>query len=175
MTTQKEWDIYFMKVAKLSSEMSKCLSRKIGACLVRDNHIIACGYNGPASGVTHCDYRLDDGSYSFVTYPISDTCPRKRMGYGSGDGMEHCPAVHAEVNTICFAARNGIATDGATIYCWCNTPCTDCAKELINAGIKRIVCLGMTESRPWASIKSEDMFRETGVSMNVITKEEVER
>ena len=181
MNKQMEKDIYFMRFAKLASEITKCLSRPIGAVLVKDNHIIATGYNGPSSGLMHCGCRRDDGSYPPLydtmgrlnknQEEISDECPRRRMGFKSGEGMEHCPAVHAETNTICQAARMGIATEGATLYCYCNIPCTDCTKEIINAGIKEIVCLGYKESRPWVTLKATDMFAQAKVKIRTISKE----
>lgn len=138
---------------------------------MRNNHIIASGYNGPASGVQHCDYRNDEGRYSLNYY--SDICPRQRMGFKSGEGMDHCPAVHAEINTILQAAKFGVATDSATLYCYCNIPCTDCTKEIINSGIQRVVCLGLKESRS-ASITSSEMFNMANVVVNVIPEEDID-
>jgi len=160
-----ELDKYFLEEAHLVGSRSKCLSRHIGAVLVRDGHRIASGYNGPAKKVPHCDYRDDKGNY--VTTKCSNICPRQRMGYESGEGMEQCPAVHAEVGAICIAARFGIATEGTTLYANCPVPCSDCAKEIINAGIKRVVCIGSSESRPWSSIKSKEMFKQANVALDI--------
>jgi dCMP deaminase len=129
-----------MKLAKLVSERSKCLSRKIGAVLVKNNHIIATGYNGPPKDVPHCDHRDNQGNYTKRL--VSKECPRRRMEFGSGQGMEHCVAVHAEINPILQAAKFGVSTEDSTLYCFCGTPCTNCTKEIINAGIKRVVCTG---------------------------------
>ena len=52
---QLQWDLYYLRIAKTVSENSKCLSRKIGAVLVKDNSIISTGYNGPPRGVKHCN------------------------------------------------------------------------------------------------------------------------
>ena len=197
-TSQYEWDIHFMKEAKLWMERSKCLSRQIGAVLVRGKHVIATGYNGPPSGVPHCNWRDNNGNY--VT-PVSDTegytvdyerfepvdeCPRRRMGFPSGEGMEHCVAVHAEVNPIMQAAKLGISTEGATLYAYCGTPCVNCMKEIIQAGIKRIVCLGKSGSS-YAPIKdgdnpakkdynfplSEQLCSVAGIQLDVISEEEI--
>lgn len=185
--TQKEWDIHFMKEARLWMDMSKCLSRHIGAVLVRDNQVIGTGYNGPPKNVPHCDYRDDNGEYtdSFV----SNICPRQRMGFKSGDGMEHCVAVHAEINPIMQAASTGVPTTESTLYCYCGTPCINCAKEIIQAGVKRVVCLGKSGSG-YSSDKpikdgdnpakkdynfplSEKLFGLAGVVLDVITEAEV--
>ena len=53
----KSWDLYFLRVAKVVATNSKCLSRRIGAVLVRDNSLISSGYNGPSRGVKHCNER----------------------------------------------------------------------------------------------------------------------
>ena len=52
-----DWDLYFMQIARTVSKKSHCMSRQIGAVLVRDNSIISTGYNGPARGVKHCKER----------------------------------------------------------------------------------------------------------------------
>ena len=192
-TSQHEWDIHFMKEAKLWMERSKCLSRQIGAVLVQGKHVIATGYNGPPSGVPHCDRRDDTGRYVEKGIILTtsggehvNTCPRQRMGFKSGEGMEHCVAIHAEINPIMQAAKMGIATDGATLYAYCGTPCINCMKEIIQAGIKRIVCLGKSGSSH-APIKdgdnpakkeynfplSEQLCKLAGVQLDVITEEEV--
>jgi len=157
---QLDWDIYFLKIAKTVAENSKCLSRKIGAVLVKDKAIISTGYNGPARGVLHCNQRplefyskLDDlnngGDGSRVTgkwfmdgdnsYPVK--CPRKYFDYTSGQGLHLCQAGHAERNALIQAAKNGISTEGSTLYCYCPQVCKDCAIEIINAGVSRLVFL----------------------------------
>lgn len=170
------WDLHFMREAKLWSSMSKCLSRQIGAVLVKENRVIATGYNGPPSKVMHCDYRDDSGKYrdeSKVHWYRPESlirsipeCPRQRMGYKSGEGLEHCPAVHAEINPILQCAKFGIPMDGATLYCYCNIPCIACAKEIINSGIKRVVCLGTEEYQN--GIKSMDLFNMANVKVDTI-------
>lgn len=185
-TSQQEWDIHFMKEAKLWMERSKCLSRQIGAVLVQGKHIIASGYNGPPKGIPHCDHRNNQGSYTDF---VENKCPRQRMGFKSGEGMEHCVAVHAEINPIMQAAKMGIPTDGGTLYCYCGTPCINCSKEIINAGIKRVVCLAKSGDRNWDTpIKdgdnpdkkeynfslAEEILELAGVSLDVITEDEVE-
>jgi len=183
---QRSWDIHFMKEAKLWMTRSKCLSRKIGAVLVRENYVISTGYNGPPSGIPHCEVRTDSGEYASST--IDKTCPRRRMGFPSGEGMEHCVAVHAEINPIMQAAKMGISTKGATLYCFCGTPCKDCAKEIIQAGITRVVCLGKAGSS-FAPIKdgdnptkkdynfplSEKLFEMAGIPLDVIPEEDIDK
>ena len=116
---------YYMAIANLASLRSTCLSRHVGAVIVKNDNPISFGYNGPAKGVAHCE---DVGG-----------CHRKMIpGYASGKYLEFCPASHAEQNAIAFAAKHGISTQGATIYV--NTfPCKDCMNSIINSGITKVV------------------------------------
>lgn len=129
------WDKYFLNIANVVAENSKCLSRKIGAVIVRDKSIISVGYNGPPRGVPPCNEWPD----YIQKYGKSDICPRRYMGYKSGEGMEYCPAAHGEANAINNAARNGINVYGAVMYMNCPKSCEKCLTTIINAGIKEIV------------------------------------
>ncbi len=173
-------DIHFMTMAKLESTQSKCLSRKIGAVLVIDNHIISTGYNGPPKEVPHCDRRDNSGKYTKKF--VSNKCPRQRMGFKSGEGMEHCVAIHAEINPILQAAKFGISTNNSTLYCFCGTPCVCCAKEIINAGITRVVCLEKAGDSNWDTPinlgkkgynfpMSESLFSLAGIILDVVKEE----
>lgn len=124
------WDDFFGSVCETLAKNSKCLSRQIGAVVVKDKFIIASGYNGPPSGVQHCDQRTNTGK-----------CPRQAQGYLSGKGLDKCPAAHAEANAIFMAARYGISLDGGTLYLSknCPVPCKDCLIAVIQAGIKEVV------------------------------------
>ena len=143
------WDKYFYDIALAVAKNSKCLSRQIGAVLVRDHSIIATGYNGPARGVPHCETRFHQDQmikdlYHNIDNPDLNTnmrCPRHVMGYKSGQGLEICLAAHAETNCIANASRNGVNTMNSTMYLTCETPCKNCLVLLINAGIKRIFCI----------------------------------
>jgi dCMP deaminase len=71
-----------------------------------------------------------------------NVCPRRLLGYQSGQGLDLCIASHAEVNTINNAARHGIHTLGSTMYLSCSIlPCKNCLCEIINAGIVEVVVL----------------------------------
>lgn len=148
MMKQEKEDKFFLEVAQKIATKSKCLSRKVGAILVRDNCIISTGYNGPARGVKHCNERTIN-FYNKLKFEFGlpnkipdnikiNNCPRKEMGYESGEGLHLCQAAHAEMNAIVQAARLGIMTKGATIYITLN-PCKNCMVLIINAGIKRLI------------------------------------
>lgn len=131
---QRRWDSYFHTICIAVASKSPCLSRQIGAILVRDKSIVSTGYNGPARGYPHCKSSVED-----VVLFGSDLCPRRAKGYKSGEGLRLCPAAHAEGNTVANAARNGVSTIDTTLYMNCIIPCKDCAIILVNAGIKEIV------------------------------------
>ncbi|MEA2104374.1 MAG: cytidine/deoxycytidylate deaminase family protein [Candidatus Cloacimonadota bacterium] len=117
------WNEYFMKIAQLVSTRSTCLRRKVGAVIVRDNQILATGYNGAPKGVPHC---------------AETGCLREKLHIPSGERHEICRGVHAEQNAIIQAAVNGVSIRNATIYCT-HQPCSICAKMIINAEIEAIV------------------------------------
>ncbi len=117
------WDDYFMDMTKLTSTRSSCLRRHVGAVLVKNTRVIATGYNGAPTGVTHCE----------VT-----GCLRQKLNVPSGERHELCRGLHAEQNAIIQAALYGISTEGTTIYCT-TKPCSICTKMIINAKIAKIV------------------------------------
>lgn len=150
------WDKYFYNMAKTVEENSKCLSRKIGAVLVRDKSVISTGYNGPPRGVTHCNKRLvsklcdmhlakEFHEYFGRNNFELNECPRKTLGYKSGEGAEFCIAGHAERNALINAARNGINTYGTSLFLSCGVPCKDCLVEIINAGVQEVVVTDKNE------------------------------
>lgn len=122
-----DWDQYFMEIAHVVKKRSTCLRRQVGAVIVRDNRILTTGYNGAASGVTHC---LDRGG-----------CPREKMQIPSGQRHELCHAIHAEQNAIIQGALHGVSTIDAKMYVT-NQPCVLCAKMIVNAGIKELIFEG---------------------------------
>ena len=119
------WDEYFMKVALLVAERSTCLRRRVGAALVKDRQILATGYNGAPRGITHCDVA---------------GCLREKLKVPSGQRHEICRGLHAEQNVILQAAWHGVSVRDSILYIT-NSPCSICAKMLINAGIREIVVL----------------------------------
>jgi len=107
-------DQVLMQMTISASHRSTCERKKVGALLAIDGRPISVGYAGAPSGFPHCHKGICD---------LSKPCTR---------------TVHAETNAIAFAARKGIATEGATLYCTL-APCGECAKLIINAGILRVV------------------------------------
>jgi len=145
----RKWDEYYYRTCKEVASNSKCLSRSVGAILVRDKSIISTGYNGPPRGVPHCNerYTVDSKLISELRKKGVDptdtsnwnTCPRYVLGFKSGEGLEWCIAGHAERNCLINAAREGTCTKGSSIYMDCGIPCSPCLVEIINAGVLEVV------------------------------------
>lgn len=152
--TRDEW---FYNLAVTVGSYSKCHSRKIGAVMVRDKSIVSTGYNGPPKGIPTCDQRwfIDEQFKAKYGHHLTSddpkktpedpkgVCPRRIIGFPSGQGLEICPAGHAERNALINAAKLGVSTKGTTLYMSCGVPCTPCMVEIINAEIVEIVCTSM--------------------------------
>ena len=134
------WSSYFYKVACAVASNSKCFSRSIGAILVKDKSIISTGYNGPARGIPLCNSRhVEEGEKKIYLGSAELVCPRRVLGYKSGEGLDICIAAHAETNCIANAARMGVCTYGSSMYMTCEIPCKNCLTLIINAGIQHLI------------------------------------
>ena len=126
-----DWDTYFMLQAEIAKLRSNCLSRHVGAVIVKDNRQIATGYNGTPSGIKNC---------------FEGGCPRcvARMNgeIKTGENLDRCLCTHAEANAImqCALFGNAGSTRGATMYSTL-APCIECSKMAISVGITRIVVM----------------------------------
>lgn len=109
------WDDYFLRIATEVASRATCPRKHVGAVLVRDKAILCTGFNGSVRGQPHC---TDVGCLM-----IDNHCQR---------------TIHAEINALAQAARNGVRIDGATAYVTA-LPCWGCAKTLFNAGVSRMV------------------------------------
>lgn len=98
------------------------LKRHVGAVIVKNNRVLATGYNSAPYGVKEC---CDKGHCL-------------RSGSRQGENLGTCMAVHAEMNAILQCAKLGIACNGAKIYITTH-PCIHCLKAIINAGIEEII------------------------------------
>jgi dCMP deaminase len=105
-------DSRYLRMARIWSENSYCRRRKVGALIVKDKMIISDGYNGTPSGFPNICEDGDD-----VTFPY---------------------VLHAEANAITKVARSNNSSEGSTLYVTAS-PCMECAKLIIQAGIRRVV------------------------------------
>lgn len=109
---QHKLDLRYLRMARIWAENSYCIRRKVGCLVVKDKMIISDGYNGTPSGFENiCE---DDSN---ITKPY---------------------VLHAEANAITKLARSSNNSDGATLYVTAS-PCIECAKLIIQSGIKRVV------------------------------------
>jgi len=138
-------------MAQLASTRSTCIRRHVGAVLVKEKKILATGYNGAPSGISHC---ADVG------------CLRDEEQIPSGQRHELCRGLHAEQNAILQAAYHGVSIQGSVLFCT-NFPCVICSKMLINAGIRQIFYL---EGYP--DPLSETMLNEAGMEFHRIEMED---
>ena len=115
---QRKLDSVFANIAKEISTLSHCVRAKVGSVLVKNGNIISMGYNGMPSGMENC---------------CEDTLE-------NGNLLTKSEVLHAESNALLKAAKMGLSTDGSTMYCTLS-PCKDCAKLILQSGIKRVVYL----------------------------------
>lgn len=130
-------DKFFLKTALLLAEESKCVSLKVGAVIVKDKRIISMGYNGTVQNTIDCVDALEENLYE-----------RDKHSEWS-DSHE----IHAEMNALMFAAKHGLSVDGCTLYCT-HEPCDQCLKNIIQAGIKKVVYI-----TPYKKEKCKSSYR----------------
>jgi dCMP deaminase len=132
-----EWDEYFMDLAVMVASRSTCLRKQHGAVIVKDKQVLSTGYNGTPSKVVHCN-----------------TCFREEHNIPHGTMYELCRSVHAEMNAITLAAKNGIAINGADMYIT-GMPCIMCSRLIINAGIKTIYISADEHEKDYGAASAE--------------------
>lgn len=119
---------YYLNIALAVAQRSTCMRKRYGAVIVKNDEIIATGYNGAPRGALNCN--------------CIGKCAREN--YKHGEGYELCPAVHAEQNAIISASRNNMI--GSTLYLACietsnPEPCVICRRMIKNAGISQVVTM----------------------------------
>ena len=140
------WDEYFLEIAKVVAKRSTCDRAHVGAVIAKNKVILSTGYNGAPRGLAHCD----DIGHEIVA--------------------GHCiRTIHAEANAIAQAARNGAPIEGATIYLTIS-PCYDCFKMMINAGIKEVIYKDFYMSRYGLSKAVLTLSKKAGVKITEFKK-----
>jgi dCMP deaminase len=133
---QDKIDSLYLRMAKVWSENSHCNRNKVGCLIVKDRQIISDGYNGTPSGFSN---ECEDCN--------NNTLPT---------------VLHAEANAITKIAKSTNSAEGSTLYVTLS-PCFDCAKLIIQAGIKRIVY-----SETYRNTDSFKLFEEAGIEIKKI-------
>lgn len=140
------WDNYFMSLARLASQRSNCMKRRVGCVVVSHNHrVISTGYNGTPRGIRNCS----EGG-----------CGRCNSALGSGHGLTTCLCIHAEENALLEAGRDRLREPGAILYCD-TCPCLTCSIKIAQVGISEVVyAQGYSMDGETAAV-----FREAGVRL----------
>jgi len=135
---QLKYDTAYLRMAVEWAKLSHCNRKQVGALIVKDNMIISDGYNGTPSGFTNCCE--DDG------------------------GDTHWYVLHAEANAILKVAKSTQSADGATLYITLS-PCKECSKLIIQAGIKRVVY-----KKKYKDTEGIDFLNEYGIQLTHINE-----
>lgn len=139
---QAQFDRRYLKMASIWAENSYCKRRQVGALIVKDKMIISDGYNGTPSGFENiCE---DENN---MTKPY---------------------VLHAEANAITKVARSNNSSENATLYIT-DSPCMECAKLIIQSGIKRVVY-----SKKYRNLEGLDLLSRAGIELVYIELEEKE-
>lgn len=139
---QRQLDCRYLRMARIWAENSYCKRRQVGALVVKDKMIISDGYNGTPSG-----FENDCETPEYVTRPY---------------------VLHAEANAITKLARSNNNSDGATLYVT-DSPCIECAKLIIQAGIKRVIY-----GRGYRLTDGIDLLRKANIDVIMLRPEEDE-
>ncbi len=140
---QYELDQRYLRMARIWAENSYCQRRQVGALIVKDKMIISDGYNGTPSG-------------------FENVCEGE-------DGLTKPYVLHAEANAITKIARSGNNSDGATLYVT-DSPCIECAKLIIQAGIKRVLY-----AREYRLTDGVDLLRRAGIEVAYLSVEDAQK
>ncbi len=142
------WDEYFMGVALLAAERSKDPNTQVGACIVDDgNRIVSTGYNGFPYGCSDDEY------------------PWARSGAGAED-TKYGYVVHAELNAILNARGRNV--EGTRLYV-ALFPCNECAKAIIQSGIKEVIYLSDKYKNEPNTRISRRMLASAGIKLRQLT------
>lgn len=137
---QRKLDLRYLRMARIWAENSYCRRRQVGALVVKDKMIISDGYNGTPSGFENV---CEDSAN--ITFPY---------------------VLHAEANAITKLARSSNNSDGATLYVTAS-PCIECSKLIIQAGIKRVVY-----GEHYRLEDGINLLRKTGIEVIYLNPEE---
>ena len=137
------WDEYFMGVAVLASMRSKDPNTQVGACIVdNENRILSTGYNGFPYGCSDDKFPWErEGSFGDTKYPY---------------------VVHAELNAILNARGKNLTNSKIYVDLF---PCNECAKAIIQAGIKEVIYLSDKYATTDATLASKKMLNSAGVKL----------
>lgn len=141
-----------LNAAKAYAELSHAVRLKVGAVIVRDDRIVSIGYNGTPSGRDNiCEEEVPDDEQAgiFPQLPMMKLVSKPEV-------------CHAEMNAIMFSARNGVSTNGCSVYIT-HSPCYECAKMIVQSGIREVFY-----ETPYRDTSSLKFLEECGVTVKKI-------
>jgi dCMP deaminase len=140
------WDDYFINLAFVIAKRGTCKRLDVGAIIVKNKRILTTGYSGAPAGLPHC---LEVG------------CLIQKSLKEDGTVKENClRTTHAEQNAIVQAALHGVNIENSIIYVT-TEPCLNCAKMIINAGIKKVVAAQQYHD----ALLPREFFKQAGVEL----------
>lgn len=154
-----DWDEYFMLQAELAKLRSNCITRHVGAVIVKSHRQISTGYNGTPPGIKNC---FEGGC---------ERCKLRIEGkVKSGESLDRCLCTHAEANAIMHCAILGIETTAIDLTLYSTyVPCLECTKMAITIGVKKIICLN---SYPEADF---DLLESAGIKIKLLDKNKIQK
>ena len=146
MPKQKKLDDMYMAIAAEVSTLSHCERKKVGSIIVNGNNILSMGYNGTPSGFdNNCENHVDGKTTNWWV-------------------------LHAEANAIVKMVKvTSESTEGSTLYTTCS-PCKECAKLIIQAGIKRLLYRDVYRDEPQLAYEAVDLLRQADIEVNGVLK-----
>ena len=148
MPTQKKLDKVYMHIAKNVSTLSRCGRKQVGCVIVKGNNILSMGYNGTPTGMdNNCEETFSKSDDIFTCWYV----------------------LHAESNAIAKIANSTNNCSGSTLYTTMS-PCRECAKLIIQAGIKRVVYKELyRECLAGETLQAMDLLKECNVKLQAMT------
>lgn len=149
--TKIDWDEVFLTMAFALAGTSRCVSRKVGALIVKDNHVIASGVNNTPGNATKCDEIFPDRN-------------SPEFNRAEHHAFSEKNEIHAEMDAFGSLLRNGGANAcGATLYSTLQ-PCDNCLKHIAYYGIKRVVFAEKYDLSTYSEFMM-NVFKQSGIEL----------
>ena len=161
MKKRPSWDEHWLEMAKTVSKRGTCIRRNFGAVIVKDNIHKSDGYCGAPRGTPNCS--------------DLEKCLREELKIPSGQRYEMCRSVHAEMNAVINAAREGVSIAGGILYLYGEDAkdgsivdaelCRLCKRVIINVGIQKVVArkkegIAYYDVKKWVDEENKDPFKD---------------
>jgi dCMP deaminase len=178
-----KFDDVLMDSAFLWASLSTCNRRQVGCVIAKDSRILSTGYNGTISGMDNCCEDVVEkcrkcpnctwdsstnmwyASNSDVPIDTCPTCDNERKVVYKTETTTKDSVLHAEQNALMFALKNGIRTQGSTLYCT-DAPCVTCAKLIAQSGVRKVFY-----ARDYRDTSGLDLLQEARIPIQKLIKD----